>query len=462
MKKEKIFGTDGVRGIPGRYPLLPQIVSRMAYSTARLLMRKAGLHANGTGPSVLMARDTRGSGPALCRDLIRGFSAAGARTIDLGVAPTPAVAYLTPRLGALCGVVVSASHNPAQFNGIKFFTRDGYKMAPELEEAIEKSLPPEGAEPGPLPRVPFPRQDGSGWMESYVDFLRSTFPPMSDLEGMTLVVDCANGAAFRIAPILLESLGARVIAVGCKPNGNNINDRRGALHPDEMRKTVLREGADAGICFDGDADRCLFCDEGGRLLDGDALIGLSALHLQRQGLLRSSKVVLTVMSNFGLIRFLRERGISAVCVPVGDRNVTEAIDRESLSLGGENSGHIIFRGFSCTGDGLLAALQTLAALKASGKPLSWHRRSYHAAPQIINNLKIEAAGKPPLEDLPGLAALIKRCEKRLKGEGRVFVRYSGTEPLLRIMIEGPRPALIKGMARQLARTYLAETAKAKN
>lgn len=460
MKKEKIFGTDGVRGIPGRYPLLPALVSRMAYQAARLLMRKAGVHVNGSGPSVLMARDTRGSGPALCRELVRGFSAAGARTIDLGVAPTPAVSYLIPRLGALCGVVVSASHNPAQFNGIKFFTRDGCKMAPELEDAIERELPAEGAEPRPLPRAPLLRQDGPGWIESYVDFLRSTFPPMADLEGMTIVVDCAHGAASRIAPALLESLGARVIAVGCKPNGSNINDGRGALHPEEMSRVVRRERADAGICFDGDADRCLFCDEGGRMLDGDALIGLSALYLQRQGLLWSNKLVLTVMSNLGLIRFLEERGISAVCVPVGDRNVTEAIDRESLSLGGENSGHIIFRGFSCTGDGLLTALQTLAALKASGKPLSWHRRSYRATPQIIKNLKIERAGKPPLKDLPGLAALIRRCEKRLKGEGRVFVRYSGTEPLLRIMIEGPRLAVIKGMARQLARTYLAETAKA--
>jgi phosphoglucosamine mutase len=463
MKKERIFGTDGVRGIPGQYPLLPGMISGMAYLAARLLMRKGRVHVNGTAPAVLMARDTRGSGPRLCRDLVKGFSAAGARTIDLGVAPTPAVAYLTPRLGALCGVVVSASHNPAQFNGIKFFTSDGYKMTPELEDLIEKELPAVCA--AGLPSLPAARgrlfrEDGSRRLSDYVDFLRSTFPAMTDLGGMKLVVDCAHGAASRIAPALLESLGAKVVAIGCRPDGRNINERRGALHPAEMSRIVVQEGADAGICLDGDADRCLFSDEKGRLLDGDALICLSAMHLLERGLLRSNKVVLTVMSNLGLIRFLRTHGVSVVSVPVGDRNVTEAIDKESLSLGGENSGHIIFRSFASTGDGLLTALQTLAALKASGKPLSWHRRSYHATPQIINNLKLKTARKTPLQDLPRLTSLIGRCEKRLGEEGRVFVRYSGTEPLLRIMLEGPKAPLIRRMARDLARTYLAETAEA--
>lgn len=459
MKREKLFGTDGVRGIYGQYPLVPEMVSGMAYLAARLLIRRARIHVNGTGPMVLIARDTRGSGPELGRAMVRGFAAAGARVLDLGVVPTPAVSYLTPRLDALCGVVISASHNPAQFNGVKFFTSDGYKMTPALEDEIERDLPPPPGGvvvPGAAGRGA-KAEDGAGCVARYVEFLRSTFPATTDLSGMKLVVDCAHGAAYRIAPALFEALGATVVAIGCEPDGGNINLGRGALFPDEMRMTVRREKADAGICFDGDADRCLFADEKGELLDGDALICLSAMHLLKQGLLRSNKVVLTVMSNFGLIRFLQTHGVSVEIVPVGDRNVTEAIEKESLSLGGENSGHIIFRSFASTGDGMLTALQTLAALKASGKALSWHRRSYHATPQILKNLK--TAKKIPLRDLPRLSTLIGRCEKDLKGEGRVFVRYSGTEPLLRIMVEGPAAPLIERMAAKLARTYLAETAQ---
>lgn len=460
---EKLFGTDGVRGIPGKYPLTPGAIRDIGMIAAQLSRSRTPARANGSGPLILMGRDTRGSGPEICRSLVAGFKTAGCRTLDLGVVPTPAVSYLTPRLKALCGVIVSASHNPAQFNGIKFFDGEGFKMDPATEDLIEKEmsrgLPSASAPRGHAKPAPgswlFGTENGSKYVGRYVDFLRSTFPATLDLAGMRLVVDCAHGASTRIAPALFESLGAAVSVLGGAPNGRNINAGCGAMFPDAMRKAVVKNRADCGVCFDGDADRALFADERGRLLDGDALICLSAQRLRRLGLLRCDKVVLTVMSNFGLLKFLDEKGIAVVSVPVGDRNVSEAIERENLSLGGENSGHIIFRSFSATGDGVLTALQTLAALRESGKPLSAHRRSFKAVPQVLKNLTVE--NKVPLEGLPRLANLVRNYEKKLKGQGRIFLRYSGTEPLLRIMIEGPSHARIKAMAGSLAGTYLKET-----
>jgi phosphoglucosamine mutase len=456
---EKLFGTDGVRGIPGKAPLLPETIRDLAYITARLLLRGTTPRGNGSAPIILMGRDTRGSGPALCRHLSAGFAAAGCRVLDLGVVPTPALSYLAPRVNALCGVIVSASHNPAEFNGIKFFSGDGFKMDPAAEEAIERDLH-RGVRAGASPsRLGAPSKFASparDLVALYSDFLRSTFPPTLDLTGLRLVVDCAHGAASAIAPALLKELGAEVHAIGCSPNGRNINAGCGALFPAAMQRAVRRHRADAGVCLDGDADRAVFADETGALLDGDALICLSALRLRRLGLLKREKVVLTVMSNFGLKRFLEKEGIGVVSVPVGDRNVTEAIEREGLSLGGEASGHVIFRSFSPTGDGLLTALQTLAALRESGKPLSWHRKSFRAVPQVLRNIYVER--KVPLEELPRLRALIARLERDLKGEGRIFVRYSGTEPLLRIMIEGPSEARVRAMAERLAEAFVEEAA----
>jgi len=446
----RLFGTDGVRGIPGHYPLTEGCVCEIAEHAARLLLSRA---AGGQAPCILMGRDTRGSGPAISRWLVEGFAAAGCRTLDLGVIPTPALAYLTPRLGALAGAVVSASHNPAKFNGVKFFTGDGYKMSPELEAEVERRLSPED-KARPLRRRARPEAAGA-LVRRYEEFLRSSFPAMLDLAGLRIVVDCANGAAARIAPPLLESLGAEVVAVGCAPNGRNINLGCGALYPQHMQAAVRRHRADCGVSFDGDADRAIFVDEKGYSLDGDCLICLSALRLQRQGLLRGGKVVLTVMSNYGLVRLLERQGIGVVSVPVGDRNVTEAIDAGALSIGGEASGHIIFRNFSSTGDGILTALQVLAAWRESGGRLSAYRSLYRPVPQLIKNLSVER--KVPLERLPRLRALVARCERSLRGEGRVFLRYSGTEPLLRIMIEGPSRSRIEHMARQLAAAYLEET-----
>ncbi len=453
---ERLFGTDGVRGIPGREPLLPGTIREIAAIAAALLRARAPASGNGAGPFALMARDTRGSGPAIAKSLVAGFRDSGVRVVDLGVTPTPSISYLTPRMGALCGVVISASHNPAEFNGIKFFDGGGFKMDPATEDAIERDLrrgrrPKADGAALAAPRV----EDGAASVERYVQFLRSTFPATLDLSGMRVVVDCANGASSDIAPRLLRGLGAEVAAMSCSPDGRNINASCGALFPSAMRKMVVRKKADCGVCFDGDADRAIFSDERGALMDGDAIICLNALRLRKLALLNGDKVVLTVMSNFGLLKFLKEQGIAVETVPVGDRNVTEAIEKEGLSLGGEASGHIIFRRFAVTGDGMLTALQTLAALRESGRPLSAHRKSFHAVPQVLQNL--EVGRKIPLQELPKFGRLLAGFQRELSGDGRIFVRYSGTEPLLRIMIEGPRESRLKEMARDIAAAYLEET-----
>ena len=450
---ERLFGTDGVRGIPGREPLTSGTISRIAYHAARAQLRRAGVKANGARPRLALGRDTRGSGPALARSLARGFAAAGVETVDLGVIPTPGVSYLAPRLGCFGGVVVSASHNPAEYNGLKFFDALGFKMTPALEHEVER-----GAADGralPAVRGSAALVDGRKSAALYADFLRSAFPAMLDLDGVRLVVDCANGAAAEFAPKLLKSFGAEVFAVGVKPNGRNINLGCGALAAENMGREVRRHKAHAGVAFDGDADRALVCDERGALLDGDAVIGAAATRLLSRGSLHGGKVALTVMSNYGLIRYLNAKGVEVVTTPVGDRHVTEAIEREGLSLGGENSGHVVFRDFAPTGDGILTALQTLAAWRESGKPMSALRRLYTPTPQTLLALRVRH--KPALDGLKRTSAAIARAGKSLTGRGRVFVRYSGTEPALRVLVEGPNKAENVKIARAIAETYFAET-----
>lgn len=450
---ERLFGTDGVRGIPGREPLTSGTISRIAYHAARALLRRAGVKANGARPRLALGRDTRGSGPALARSLARGFAAAGVETLDLGVIPTPGVSYLAPRLGCFGGVVVSASHNPAEYNGIKFFDALGFKMTPALEHEVERAT----ADGRALPAVRGSAAlvDGRKFAALYADFLRSAFPATLDLDGVRLVVDCANGAAAEFAPKLLKSFGAEVFAVGVKPNGRNINLGCGALAAENMGREVRRHKAHAGVAFDGDADRALVCDERGALLDGDAVIGAAATRLLSRGSLHGGKVALTVMSNYGLIRYLNGKGVEVVTTPVGDRHVTEAIEREGLSLGGENSGHVVFRDFAPTGDGILTALQTLAAWRESGKPMSALRRLYSPTPQTLLALRVRH--KPALDGLKRTSAAIARAGKSLAGRGRVFVRYSGTEPALRVLVEGPNKAENAKIARAIAETYFAET-----
>jgi phosphoglucosamine mutase len=449
---ERLFGTDGVRGIPGVEPLTPKTVRALAYHAARVLLETQGVRRNGVPPRIAVGRDTRGSGPALEKALAAGFAAAGVDTVDLGVIPTPGVAYLTPRLACAAGVVVSASHNPADYNGIKFFDANGFKMDPSLEREVERRLA--AGRPVPAARARRPLR-AAGADQLYRDFLRSAFPASLDLSGTRLVVDCANGAAAAYAPALFEGFGAEVVAIGVKPDGRNINKGCGALALEALSREVRRRRADAGVAFDGDADRALLCDETGAALDGDAVIGAAAARLLARGGLRGGKVALTVMSNYGLLTFLRSRGVEVVTVPVGDRHVTEAIEREGLSLGGENSGHVVFRDFAPTGDGMLTALQTLAAWRESGRPMSALRRLYRPTPQTLKALRVTR--KPALDGLKRTQAEIARAGRALAGRGRVFVRYSGTEPVLRVLVEGPDKSQNARLAAAIAAAYFKET-----
>ncbi len=452
---ERLFGTDGVRGIPGKEPLTDATVTALGYHAAKYLLQLAGDRAPAE-PFIIVGRDTRRSGPSLQEALSAGFAAAGVATMDLGVIPTPGVSYLAPRLGALAGAVISASHNPAEFNGVKFFTAEGFKLSPEAETEVERRLRLQRQ----VPAAKAVMLDGLGHEELYRDFLLSAFPATLDLTGVKLVVDCAHGAAAAYAPRLLARLGAEVIPVGCKPNGRNINEACGATHPEAMAKEVRRHKAHAGVAFDGDADRAIVCDESGAVLDGDAVIGAAAVRLQKRGALKGGKVALTVMSNFGLIRFLSNRGISVVTTPVGDKHVTDAIEREGLSLGGENSGHVVFRDFAPTGDGILTALQTLAAWRESGGPLSGLKGLYAPTPQVLRNVRV--GRKPPLEKLEETQETIGKVSKMLKGRGRVFVRYSGTEPAIRVLVEGPKQGENRRLADLIVKTYLFETGQKEN
>ena len=450
MSAPSLFGTDGVRGIPGEGALSPASVRALAYHAAKVLLERQGVKINGRAPLMAVGRDTRGSGPALLRSLLSGFSAAGVRVLDLGVIPTPAVSYLAPRLGCFAGVVISASHNPAEYNGIKFFDGAGFKMAPALEYEVEGRM--KRPAPPAIARPPFAAADRAG---IYLDFLKSAFPATLDLDGARIVVDCAHGAAAAFAPKLLAGLGAEVFPIGVRPNGRNINAGCGATATEAMRREVKRRRAHAGLALDGDADRALICDEHGNLLDGDALIAAAAARRLRRGALKGGKVAVTVMSNFGLLSYLSGLGVDAVTTPVGDRYVTEAIEREGLSLGGENSGHIVFRDFAPTGDGMLTGLQTLAAWRESGKPMSALGRLYKATPQVLRAVRVTL--KPAIASLGRTSAAIAAATKTLAGRGRVFVRYSGTEPVLRVLVEGPKAAENRRLADDIAKIYLTET-----
>jgi len=449
----ELFGTDGVRGIPGRPPLTADLIRRLGFVAAQVLSPRE--RRNGDRRPVLLCRDTRDSGVWIGKALSDGFRRAGLAALDLGVLPTPAVSCLAPRWQAPFGVVISASHNPPEFNGVKFFSPKGYKLAPALERKIESGLDALGDLP---PAVPLPRCEGAApAAEFYRDFLVSTFPPELDLTGLRVVFDGAHGAAARIGPELLRGLGAEVFAVGCAPDGRNINRGCGALDTGRMRREVVRRRAHFGVSLDGDADRAVFSDERGRLLEGDDVIALSALHLREQGLLRGDAVVVTVMSNLGLVRFLEGLGIGVIQVPVGDRNVTEALEARGLVLGGENSGHVVFRRLNPTGDGLLTCLQTLAAWRRTGGPMSRLHSLFRRYPQILKNIHV--AERVPLEELKGFTQALARAEARIKDRGRIFVRYSGTEPLLRILVESADPVLTRNLADGLSAVFREEVKK---
>ena len=438
----RLFGTDGVRAVAGQPPLDREGVLKLGRAAGEVLSR----HARGKSRRIVVAKDTRESGDWIEKALAEGLTAAGCEVLSCGVVPTSAVSAVLRKKRFLAGSVISASHNPPEFNGIKFFSSDGKKIPDAWEREIERRMEKLRATRAismDLPRV----RDFSEAKDLYVRFLKKSLPAGFSLRGMKWVLDCANGSASAIAPALFRSLGAGVVATHASPDGKNINVGCGAVHPESLRERVLRERAAGGCAFDGDADRVQFVDEKGELLDGDVLIGLAARHLKRTRKLKNSAVVTTVMANLGFMKAMKELGIKVLVTPVGDRAVSDGIAKSGAVLGGEQSGHIIFDRYLPTGDGLLTALQVLSIVRAAGAPLSSYKKDFPKFPQVLVNLRVRE--KLPLEKLPDLQSVIRNWEKKLDGNGRILVRYSGTEPLLRVMVEGDSLEKIREIAQDI-------------
>ena len=439
----KLFGTDGVRGVANLEPMTSEIAMQLGRAAAHLFMRRAGRH------QVVIGKDTRLSGYMLESALTSGICSMGVDVLLVGPMPTPAIAFLTRSLRADAGVVISASHNPYQDNGIKFFSNEGFKLPDEVEARIEqlivsdeiKHLRPTADAIGKAYRI----GDAEG---RYIEFVKRSVPRDLDFQGIKLVVDCANGAAYKVAPTVLRELGAEIEVIANTPDGMNINDTCGAVHPERLQDAVRRHGAHLGIALDGDADRAIFVCEQGEIVDGDHVMAALGLDLHAQGRLASQAVVGTVMSNFGLELAMKKAGIQLMRTPVGDRYLMERMLADGYNFGGEQSGHFIFLDHNTTGDGLISALQILSLMKRTGKPLSELAKAMTAVPQILLNVKVKH--KPDLNQIPDIQQAIKTAEATLNGSGRVLVRYSGTEALLRIMVEGERDSTIREVADHLA------------
>jgi phosphoglucosamine mutase len=439
-----LFGTDGIRGVANVHPMTPEL----ALALGRAVTFVAG-RGKRHAPRVLVGKDTRLSGYMLETAIAAGVTSMGGRVLLCGPVPTPAVAHLTVSMRADAGIVISASHNPYDDNGIKIFGGDGFKLADAVEDEIEALVREPSLlgerQTGPAIGRAVKLEDARG---RYVAFVKSTFPRDLTLDGMRVVVDAAHGAAYVVAPLVFAELGARVHAIGVRPNGTNINRECGALHPDHAQAEVVRRGAQIGIALDGDADRVIVIDEKGRIVDGDAVMAMCATRMKHGGELRRDTVVATVMSNLGLERALDAQGISLVRTPVGDRYVVEAMRKGGFNLGGEQSGHLIFLDHASTGDGLIAALQVLALVIRTGKPLSeLAREAMERVPQVLESVTLPA--RRPLEEMAALQALVAQARTDLGREGRVLVRWSGTEPKLRVMVEGPDEGRIGTIAQDL-------------
>jgi phosphoglucosamine mutase len=439
-----LFGTDGIRGVANVHPMTPEL----ALALGRAVTFVAG-RGKRHAPRVLVGKDTRLSGYMLETAIAAGVTSMGGRVLLCGPVPTPAVAHLTVSMRADAGIVISASHNPYDDNGIKIFGGDGFKLPDAVEEEIEGLIrePPLLGErrTGPAIGRAVKLEDSRG---RYVAFVKATFPRDLTLDGMRVVVDAAHGAAYVVAPLVFSELGARVHAIGVRPNGTNINREVGALHPDHARAEVVRRGAQIGIALDGDADRVIVIDEKGQMVDGDAVMAMCATRMKRDGELRRDTVVGTVMSNLGLERALALQGIALVRTSVGDRYVVEAMRKGGFNLGGEQSGHLIFLDHASTGDGLIGALQVLALMIRTGTPLSeLAQQAMERVPQVLESVTLPA--RRPLEDMASLQRLIGEVKASFGKEGRVLVRWSGTEPKLRIMVEGPDEDRIGAIASDL-------------
>ena len=438
---KKLFGTDGIRAVSGQSPLDSTTVYAIGLALAHTLEQKTAT------PRVLLGMDTRESSDWIAATLTAGLDAGGASVESAGVITTPAVAFLTHTHGFAAGVVISASHNPWQDNGIKLFGPDGYKLPDAVELAIEEEIFRQLAASTATPRQTVPPAVNEADRAEYVRYLLAAVPDLS-LDGKRVVIDCANGAASSVAPQLFSGLGGEVLITHASPDGKNINEACGALHPERVAEQVKACGASMGITFDGDADRALFADEYGRVVNGDAVLLLAARDLQSRGLLTNSTVVATTMSNMGLEAALKRSGIGMLRAAVGDKYVLEQMIATGAALGGEQSGHIIFSGRSTTGDGLLTALLLLDIVHRSGKSLAELVADLKVFPQVILNVKVRE--KKPLEGIPTVTAAIRAAEAELADTGRVVIRYSGTEALARVMIEAESEPLMRHHADTIA------------
>jgi phosphoglucosamine mutase len=450
---KKYFGTDGIRGRVGDALITPEFVMRLGYAAGRVLTSLDSNLAKGAHPAVLIGKDTRISGYMLEAALEAGLSAAGVDVLLTGPMPTPAVAYLTRALRAQAGIVISASHNPYYDNGIKFFSSLGTKLPDDVEHAIEAALEQpmqvmESAQLGKARRI----DDAAG---RYVEFCKSTFPNQLDLRGLKIVLDCAHGATYHVAPPVFHELGAEIIAIGNKPDGLNINEQVGSTHPQALQKAVVEHGADLGIAFDGDGDRVMMVAADGQLLDGDQLLYIIAASRQQEGCLAGG-VVGTLMTNLALEHKLAAMNIPFARAKVGDRYVLELLNQNNWQLGGENSGHILTLDKHSSGDGIIAALQVLYAVIQSGKTLGELRAELTLYPQVLINVK--TAKKIDLATHTAIQASVQAAEHELANTGRVLLRASGTEPKIRVMVEGENQQQVQALAEKIAGVVTAATA----
>ncbi len=439
----RLFGTDGVRGVAGQYPLDPPTVRRLGAALVRALAPGAAPRAD-AGLRVLVGRDTRESGAWIEAELAHGASGEGAVVTSAGVVPTPAVAYLTRTHGYDAGVVISASHNPYGDNGIKVFSGKGEKFTERVEREVEAIVADATWRTNDGEPAHVPHEDLVG---AYLDHLRQIVEDAPSLRGFRLAIDCANGATTTVAPPLFSSLGLDVDVIGDQPDGRNINLQCGSTHPERLAAHVVSGGFQMGVAFDGDGDRAIFIDEQGRVVDGDAVLLLCARQLLRERRLKGRAIVATVMSNIGLELALKPLGIDLVRCPVGDKYVMEEMLSRGLSLGGEQSGHIIFSDYLFTGDGLCTALNVLRAVALTGRTLGSLAADLQTYPQVLMNVRVRE--KVDLETVPAIATTIARVQASVAGQGRLLVRYSGTEPLLRVMLEGKQQDEIRGWAQEI-------------
>jgi phosphoglucosamine mutase len=447
-KNVKLFGTDGIRGTSNQFPMVPDVVVKIGQAIGYLIRTKR-IGSGSAIHKVVIGKDTRLSGYMIEQALSSGLNSMGIYVQLVGPLPTPGIGYLTRTMRAAAGIVISASHNAYQDNGIKIFGADGFKLDDKLEKEIEalvaaddlwKLLPP-SKDVGRTRRI----EDAQG---RYIVHAKSMFPLEKSLDGMRIVLDTAHGAAYKVAPAIFEELGAEVILLGSQPDGTNINDKAGALHPSNIAQAVVQYRADVGIGLDGDADRIIMVDEKGKILNGDQILAICALHMKGKNQLRKNTLVVTQMSNFGLEKKMREEGITVVKTNVGDKYVVEEMRKNNYNLGGEQSGHIIFLDHSTTGDGTVAGLNVLAVMCETGKKMSELSNVFQEVPQVLINCRVRKTTN--LSDIKGYSELVLAKEKQLGNEGRLFIRFSGTEPLIRVLVEGTNKTEITQIAEEIA------------